>query len=745
MTSKGLGLSYLVFSVLIFTSSAFSAPGDLDPAFGIQGRRIVTISTNPVQAIHNNTTDIVVQPNGKIIVAGFAYIALSPTSGNDFIIMRFNTDGSLDSSFADGGIFRYDHQGGSDQLYGVALQPDGKIVAAGQVQIDPFNPNPNTAFAVIRLNPNGAFDPSFGTNGLVVTDFMASLDQATEVAIQPDGRIIATGWSTRSNTNTPVYDFALARYNTNGSPDPTFGSGGVVFTDFFGFGDLAQTSVLQPDGKIVVAGHVWINTSSEYDFGLARYNTNGSLDTTFGTGGKVSHPIGVNQNELVRGMALAPDGKLVVVGDFYNPTNGNVQGNTDVVVVRYNANGSFDTSFDGDGKFIYATTQGDRSESAGDVIVQPDGKVLFTGKSFLRTEQVQNGTVSHTELFLIRINQGGSVDSSFGTGGVVFTDFAVASPEPNQVRTGDRGEAITFQPDGKIVVGAEAVHGNGDYRFGVARYLNDIGPITTASTAFDFDGDGRADQAVFRPSDSVWYMLRSTAGFTASQFGISTDLIVPADFDGDRRTDMAVFRNGVWYWLNSFNGSTSIVQFGQAGDIPVPGDYTGDGRSELAVFRQGIWWILDLSNNQGRALPFGVASDKPVPADFDGDSRLDPAVYRDGVWYWLRSSDNGFRSLPFGLASDDPLIGDFDGDRRADHAVYRSGVWHILGSTQGYFATQFGIASDVPVAADYDGDGKTDVAVFRNGVWYMQRSQLGLATVQFGVANDQPVPAAFAP
>jgi uncharacterized delta-60 repeat protein len=464
-------------------TQVYAAPGDLDFSFGVQGRQLVTISTNPVIAIHNNTTDIVVQPDGKTLVSGYAYFGVNPTSGDDFVILRFNADGSLDSGFANNGIFLYSFAGGSDQLNGIALQPDGKIVAVGQVRLNPFDSNANTAFAVVRLNSNGTFDSAFGTNGLVVSDFFPSLDEATEVAIQPDGKIFVSGWTTRSATNDGRYDFALARYNLNGTLDGSFGTGGTVFTDFNGLGDLAQTSVLQPDGKIVLAGWVYVNTVSEYDFGLARYNADGTLDTTFDGDGKIVTPIGNNLSELVRGMSLAPDGKLVVAGELYNPPSGNIQGNRDIVAVRYNPNGSLDTSFDGDGKFVYGSNQGDRSESAGDTIVQPDGKILITGRSFLRTESVPGGTVSHTELMIIRLNMNGSLDMSFGSGGITFTDFGIVTPPPDQrPRTGDSGEAIALQPDGKIVVAGEAVLGNGDYRFVIARYQNDItsNNVTTA-------------------------------------------------------------------------------------------------------------------------------------------------------------------------------------------------------------------------------------------------------------------------
>ncbi len=173
----------------------------------------------------------------------------------------------------------------------------------------------------------------------------------------------------------------------------------------------------------------------------------------------------------------------------------------------------------------------------------------------------------------------------------------------------------------------------------------------------DFDGDGRADISVFRPSDNIWYLNRSQAGFSATQFGLSTDKITPADFDGDGKTDIAVYRDGFWYWLDSSNGSFHAAHFGQTGDIPVPADFTGDGRAEIAIFRKGFWYSLDLSNNQLKGLKFGIFSDKPVAADYDGEGKTDFAIYRSGTWFILHSSNGQFTTRQFGASGDIPIAG----------------------------------------------------------------------------------------
>jgi len=268
---------------------------------------------------------------------------------------------------------------------------------------------------------------------------------------------------------------------------------------------------------------------------------------------------------------------------------------------------------------------------------------------------------------------------------------------------------------------------------------------TLPRKSFDFDGDGRADLSVFNPSNGVWSLQQSQNGFSATQFGLSTDKITPADFDGDGKTDIAVFRDGTWYWLNSSNGAFNAYQFGQAGDIPVPADFTGDGRAELAVYRDGTWYTLNLAGNQFQAVQFGLSTDRPVPADYDGDGKTDYAVYRDGIWYMMQSSQ-GFAAVQFGLAADKPVVGDYDADGKADQAVYRNGIWYVLRSQQGFIGAQLGGTGDIPVAADYDGDDKTDFAVFRDGVWRLLSLEGGFVrSVQFGLAGDKPIPAAFVP
>ncbi len=198
------------------------------------------------------------------------------------------------------------------------------------------------------------------------------------------------------------------------------------------------------------------------------------------------------------------------------------------------------------------------------------------------------------------------------------------------------------------------------------------GRLRTQSVSSDFDGDGRDDFAVFRPTAGTWY-AQNGSGFSAQVFGGANDKLVSGDYDGDGRTDAAVFRNqngaGVWDIRRSSDGGVTTQQFGFASDTAVRGDFDGDGRQDLAVYRSstGAWYIQKSGNGSIIGLTFGTSEDRAVATDFDGDGKTDIAVFRpsNGVWYWLRSSDGGFGAAAFGQAGDVPIAGDFDGDGKA--------------------------------------------------------------------------------
>jgi hypothetical protein len=280
-------------------------------------------------------------------------------------------------------------------------------------------------------------------------------------------------------------------------------------------------------------------------------------------------------------------------------------------------------------------------------------------------------------------------------------------------------------------------------------------PVAPTSKRFDFDGDSRADVAVFRPSEGSWHVNKSAGGASQLQFGLPGDKPVSADYDGDGKTDAAIFRNGAWWRLMSATSTVDSVNFGLASDVPVPANFDSDARADVAVFRpsNGQWYWLKSSNSTFNSQSFGLNGDIPLPADYDGDGIADLNVFRpaNGTWYRADSSTAAFRVRQFGLNGDKPLVGDFDGDSKADIAVFRplTSEWYIIRSSDSaYRYYVFGLAGDIPSTADFDGDGNSDISVFRpsNGTWYRINSGNSQFTfVQYGLPGDTPVPSYYIP
>ncbi|HEX9960631.1 MAG TPA: FG-GAP-like repeat-containing protein, partial [Pyrinomonadaceae bacterium] len=304
--------------------------------------------------------------------------------------------------------------------------------------------------------------------------------------------------------------------------------------------------------------------------------------------------------------------------------------------------------------------------------------------------------------------------------------------------------------------------GNGGARSDIGAYERQANALVVPAL-FDFDGDGRADLSVFRPSNQTWYFNQSSNNqLSGAQFGLATDRLAPADYDGDGKTDIAVWRDepanpdkANFYILQSSNGTLRAAQFGRTGDNPkVVGDWDGDGKADLAVYRNGVnngqsYFFYRPSSQPAVdfvTLYWGIGGDAPVRGDYDGDGRLDAAVFRpaDATWYILQSSNSQYRYEQWGLPTDKFVPADYDGDAKTDLAVFRDGTWYIKQSSNNQQRFEnFGLGSDAPVPADYDGDGRADIAVFRDGMWYLRQSTGGFSAQQFGLSTDVPVPGAY--
>jgi uncharacterized delta-60 repeat protein len=398
--------------------------GSLDLSFDTDGKVITNLGADDC------ANSIVIQSDGKILVSGY----YDNNVYDGFALCRYNTNGSLDNTFGFNGKVTTDF--GSSSAYGnsVTVQSDGKILVAGSRYIGTVR-----KITLIRYNIDGSLDNTFDTDGKVTTSIGAFNDDGNSVAIQSDGRILVAG----SSFNDTVYNFALVRYNNDGSLDTTFDTDGKVTTSTsFGVNNYGHSLAIQSDTKIVVAG-VGTTGSGFPFFALARYNVDGSLDSTFDTDGKVASMFAVGSYGL--SVALQSDGKILVAG--FNNTGSDHH----FALARYNTNGSLDSTFDMDG---IVTTLIMSNCEARSVTVQSDGKIMVTGYS---------NTGNNYDITLARYNQNGGLDSTYDGDGIVTTDIG---------GTIDLAYSMAIQSDGKIVV-AGSVGPSLSRHFVVARYNND--------------------------------------------------------------------------------------------------------------------------------------------------------------------------------------------------------------------------------------------------------------------------------
>jgi competence ComEA-like helix-hairpin-helix protein len=472
------------YEMIVSFQAASSSLDGPDPTFGIDGKLTTDFALRD-----DFGNGAALQPDGKIIVAGRASNGLD----DDFGLARYNSDGSLDPSFGTDGrvltdltldslinintasvqqletlpgigpvlaqnivdyrtangpfdttqhILNVSGMGpslfnqikdlitvGDNYAYAMALQPDGKIVVTG---------GSDSSLALARYNTDGSLDPSFDGDGSLLTDFDGLSAVGFSVDLQPDGKILVAGFRSAARD----FSLVLARFNSDGSPDLSFGTGSKVLNNFGQGEAYGGTLALQPDGKILLAGQTFL-LSIGYVFALARYNSDGTLDTSFGNTGNVTTDIEGSLDEGIGTVIVQPDGKIIAAGSSTINEMG------DFATVRYNADGSLDTTFGTGGKVI--TDIANRDNFGSTAALQPDGRIIVAGRSF---------SGANNDFALARYRSDGSLDASFDLDGIITTDFGVGE---------DIGQALLLQADGKIVLaGSAATHLGSD--FALARY-----------------------------------------------------------------------------------------------------------------------------------------------------------------------------------------------------------------------------------------------------------------------------------
>lgn len=325
----------------------------------------------------------------------------------------------LDYSFNFGGVARLNNsQGYKDCFNSVALQPDGKIVAAGYS----YNQQGGD-FLIARYNTNGTLDNTFGGTGIVSTDFMGMSEEGNSVVVQPDGKIVVLGWAEIAGDK----NFALARYNPNGSLDNSFANGGKLYTDIVGGDDFGNSLLIQPDGKIVAGGKAYSGAATDFDFCLARYLPQGILDTTFSGDGKLIYALS-SMPETISSILLQTDSCIIAVGQIGQTATANF------AIARFKDNGDIDSTFNSNGNVITDVSYSQR-DYANSAVLQSDGKIIAIGTAMYQASK---------KVALVRYNNNGSLDASFGNGGISTDELCPICYE--------FGVCGAIQPNGKLMV-----------------------------------------------------------------------------------------------------------------------------------------------------------------------------------------------------------------------------------------------------------------------------------------------------
>ncbi|MFA6457649.1 MAG: T9SS type A sorting domain-containing protein [Bacteroidota bacterium] len=425
-------ISRNICAALLFSNTLMIAQdGNLDVSFNTTG--MVTTSFGDSRCREYGKS-IVIQSDGKIVVAGYS----DDGSISDFAVVRYLVNGSVDADFGTGGKVITDFENGTDVATAACIQNGNKIVVAGNSFRDG-----NNYCVLARYNSNGTLDSTFGILGKVTTLAVLGADYITGISVQNDGKLAVSGYSYTGSLN----EFMALRYTMNGSLDTAFSIDGKVTTSVGIYPNFGMAIALQNDGKIVIGGYAFPDGIT-YDFALLRYNVDGTIDSGFGINGMVTTDFDTN-NEKGYAIAIQGDGKIVLVGSS----------NYDGAIVRFLSNGTVDTSF---GSFGLVTTDfGNIDESNKSIVLQLNGKIVVTG-------------YSGADIIVARYETDGTLDIEFGTSGKVVTDFGGSN---------DGGNSAVIQSAGQIVVAGESDI-NGSVDFAVVRYTGSSAPLPVELSSF---------------------------------------------------------------------------------------------------------------------------------------------------------------------------------------------------------------------------------------------------------------------
>ncbi|MDM7323190.1 MAG: hypothetical protein P3W87_007990 [Gammaproteobacteria bacterium] len=478
---KRLELPLIASAIMLsLATSSLAAEGGLDPLFGSRGQQTTSFST-----WNDEARDSALQPDGKIVLVGRA--GNDQGTEDDFALLRYHRDGQLDTSFGNGGkvTTAFFNPDGWDVAEAVAIQPDGKIVAAGWS----VTPARNRVFALARYLPNGQLDASFGVNGLVTTAIRGADDFIRDIAIQADGKLVVTGASLDPATNPRQYDIATARYLPNGQLDPSFDHDGIAITPIGASDERANSLIIQRDGKIVVAGASCNALSCDtingnFDFAFVRYNPDGSLDPSFNDDGKATFATAIlTHSDGANSLVLQADDALVAAGGR-DKGEANYRQLSDFALVRVLPNGQLDTSFGSSG--WVKTPIGLDASRANAIAYRGDGKLVVVGAAAYNT--VNN------DFAIALYHRDGSLDQTFGSAGtgIVTVPFGTSD---------DHANAVNLQPDGKIVVTGAA--DSGSYRLDFAALRLEGADVTPDTFSLGARNDVNASTWVYAPPVTV--------------------------------------------------------------------------------------------------------------------------------------------------------------------------------------------------------------------------------------------------